>query len=157
MKKTSLLLCSLTALMIVVTAHYANGANDPWNGSSGVDLFWLTPGNWVAGGPPGLSDDALFFDVGTTNDNISPTSIVTANTTIHALRLGQTNGIHNLIINSGVTLTVSGTNHNGYGPLGVDPFAASITNAFSAMFAGPWPGPGGNTAVQLTNTISGAG
>jgi autotransporter-associated beta strand protein len=156
MKKSSLLLCSLTSLIIIAAAPFANGANDPWNGSSGVNLFWLTPGNW-AGGSPGPSDDALFFDVGTTNDNISPTSIVTANTTIHALRLGQTNGFHNLIINSGVTLTVSGTNHNGYGPLGVDPFAASITNALSTMFAGPWPGVGGIVAVQLTNTISGAG
>src|SRR5262245_44178300 len=128
MKKSLRLLCSLTCL-ILLSAQFVRGANDPWNGASGVNLFWITPGNWVTGGSPGINDDALFFDVGTTNDNVSPTSIVTANTTIHALRLGQTNGFHNLVINPGVTLTVSGTNNNGYGPLGVDPFAPSITNA----------------------------
>jgi autotransporter-associated beta strand protein len=156
MKKSSLPVGSLMCL-IIAAARLANAANVPWNGASGANLFWVTPGNWVTGGSPGINDDALFFDVGTTNENISPTSFVTANTTIRALRLGQTNGIHNLVINSGVTLTVTGTNHNGYGPLGVDPFAPSITNALTTMFAGPWPGTGTNVAVLLTNTISGPG
>jgi autotransporter-associated beta strand protein len=157
MKKILLKLRWMTCFTVIATTQLLHSANVPWNGASGADLFWTTPGNWLTGAAPGTNDDALFFDAGTTNDNFSINSEITANTTVHALRLGQTNGNHNLQIDSGVTLTVTGTNHNGYGPLGVDPLAASITNALSTMFCGPWPGPGTNVAVMLTNTISGGG
>ena len=54
-------------------------------------------------------------------------------------------------------MTLSGTNDNGYGPLGISIGATSISNGLSTLFSGPWPGPGLATAVRVTNTISGPG
>ncbi|HXI72295.1 MAG TPA: autotransporter-associated beta strand repeat-containing protein [Verrucomicrobiae bacterium] len=161
MKKNSPQLATKIVLAAgLLAAQVVQGANSTWSGASGTDLFWSTAGNWSPSGVPATTNDALFFDAGASNDIISTSSIISANQTIRALRFGQTNAaeIHNLFINSGVTLTVAGTNSNGYGPLGIDPTASSISNGLSTVFSGPWPGPSTlAVAVNLTNTISGPG
>ena len=141
MKKTLLKLRWMTCFTVIATTQLLHGANVPWNGASGANLFWNTSGNWLTRAAPERAMTRSSFYAGTTNDNFSINSEITANTTVHALRLGQRNGNHNLQIDSGVTLTVTGTNHNGYGPLWVYPLAASITNALSTMFCGPCPVP----------------
>ena len=62
----------LTRLVLVLftlaaSYHLLSAANYNWSGSSGSDLFWLTPANWSPSGPPGTSDDAIFTDLGSTN------------------------------------------------------------------------------------------
>ena len=142
----------------LLAAQMVYGANSTWSGASGTDIFWSTAGNWSPSGIPATTNDALFFDTGTTNDNVSPTSVVTGNMTVRALRLGETNvNFHNIFINANTTLTLSGTNDNGYGPLGQNPAAAGITNGATTLYSGPWPGVGLATAVRVTNTISGPG
>jgi len=147
------------AAAVVASSLSSKAADKVWSDASGTDTNWSTAGNWSPTGAPGVADDALFFDLGSTNDNVSITSVIDTSRTIHALRLGQTNlETHNLVINPGVTLTVAGTNDNGYGPRGIDPSQPSTTNGLSTLFAGPWPGPSPlSGAVNLTNTISGLG
>src|SRR5262245_11632692 len=91
--------------------HVAGAASFDWTGTSGVDLFWSTPGHWSPLGPPGANDDARFFDPGAVPD-ATINNTVTANRTIRSLWYAQTNGIHNTLIEPGVTLTVGGTNDN---------------------------------------------
>jgi len=159
MKRNLNLLRALACLTAGILAiQNSTAANSVWSGASGSDIFWGTAGNWSPSGVPATANDALFFDPGASNNNISASSIVTGNMTVHALRFGQTNGIQNLFINSGVTLTVAGINDNGYGQLGVNPAAAAMTNGFSTLNSGSWPGPGVATLnIRITNTISGPG
>jgi autotransporter-associated beta strand protein len=153
MKKHPLQHWAMT-LLIIASVQSLHAANKVWSAASGTDTNWSNGANWN-GGVPGITDTALFFDVGETNNNTNITGAVIANTTVNSLRLGDTNGIHNLFINPGVTLTVTGTNNNGFGLLGVD--TVSGANGQSTFFAGPWPGPGIATAILETNTISGPG
>ncbi len=158
MKKHLSLRCAILASAILASLPAANAANKVWSAASGTDTNWSNAANWSPTGAPGTSDDALFFDPGATNENVDPTSVVDSSRTVHALRFGQTNNleIHNLFISPGVTLSVVGTNDNGFGPLGIDNVTGS--NGFSTIFAGPWIGGGTTTAnVLLTNTISGPG
>ena len=86
----------------------ASAATLNWTGASGTDLLWATPGNWNPSGPPGVTDGALFIDNGATNDTGAAVAdnILAADLTIQSLAYSQTNGFHNTVINSGVTLTV---------------------------------------------------
>lgn len=107
-------------------------ADFTWTGTGG-NVFWQTPANWTPSGPPGATNEAAFFEAGTANDGVTPTMNVTVNTTVDHVWVGQTNSqpggninppkpaAHNFVINAGVTLTVQGTNHNGYGLLGSGP------------------------------------
>jgi len=121
MKKTSFIYWAAVALATVAVPRVINAATNYWSGASGVDTNWSTAGNWSPASVPGLNDDAIFFDTGGAVDNLTPSSAVTANTTISHLWVGQTNGFQNIQINAGVTLTIAGTNDNGWGPLGSDP------------------------------------
>jgi len=113
------LLCAATAL-----AQTVNAATNIWIGASGGD--WLTPGNWSPSGPPGANDEARFFNPGAVADTTID-NVVSTDTTIQWLWIGQTNNNHNMGINAGATLTVTGTSDNGYGLLGSDPDAGGIT------------------------------
>jgi fibronectin-binding autotransporter adhesin len=125
MRKTQLTL-TLIFLVCITCLPSAQAATNTWNFTgSGGD--WLTSGNWTPAGPPGVSDEARFFNAGAVADT-SIDNIVSSNMTIQRLWIGQTNGPnHNLSINAGVTLSIIGTNDNGYGPLGSDPNAGGIT------------------------------
>ena len=157
MKKNLVQLCVLTALILISTSRPAFGGTFTWSGASGANLFWETPGNWTPAGPPGISDFAVFFDIGATNGfgatNIS--SEITNNITIQYLWLSQTNNFHNVQIDSGVTLTITGTNDNGFGPLGVNPSLTNPTNAYSTLYVGT-RAPA-TAATMVSNSISGTG
>lgn len=149
--------------LVLALTPVLNAANFNWSGASGTDLFWSTPGNWTPGGPPGIADEAQLLNPGATNDQALVSTVVSANTTIERLWIGPTTGlfnqpnpIHHILINPGVTLTVSGTAHNGNGPLGSIPDAtAPITNVLSTFYVGT-KGEVANTTT-VTNIISGGG
>src|SRR5882672_4648757 len=126
MKKDSYHLpTAAVAVTVIALAHLAAAATYTWSGPSGGD--WLTPANWSPAGSPGTNDEARFFNPGAVAD-ATVDNVVTASTNIQRLWIGQTNGPnHNMAINAGVTLTIAGTNDNGYGPLGSDPDAGGIT------------------------------
>jgi len=111
-------------LAVVAFVHSVNAATNIWTGPSGGD--WSTPGNWTPSGPPGSADEARFFDPGAVAD-ATLDNIVSVNTFIQRLWIGQTNNVHNMGINAGVTLSIVGTDDNGYGVLGSDPDAGGIT------------------------------
>jgi fibronectin-binding autotransporter adhesin len=150
---TNRMLAALAAFIFTTSMAFAT--TNTWNGAGG-DLIWHTAGNWSPAGPPGAGDDARFFDPGATNDPISINNIVTNNTVIRTLWLGQTNGVHNMRINAGITLSVMGTHDNGYGPLGSGPEGSSL-NPFvtSTLYVGTKTYHT-STAV-VSNSISGPG
>jgi fibronectin-binding autotransporter adhesin len=149
MNKNPIPYWALALLTAIAITRTANGATNTWTGTSGSDIFWLTPGNWTPSGPPGASDEVRFFNQGAVSDTTAD-SVVTADTTIERLWIGQTNPAnHNLIISNGVTLTIMGTADNGYGPLGSDPNAGGIT-------ADPNPGIVASTIYVGTKTLSSA-
>jgi autotransporter-associated beta strand protein len=96
------------AAAIIALNPLASAATFNWTGASGADTFWTTPGNWSAGGPPGDSDTAAFYDDGAAFDATTVNNIVSANHTIQSLVFGQTNGFHSTLTQPGVTLTLSG-------------------------------------------------
>src|SRR5579862_7347670 len=113
MKKTPLQYWAVMATAVIAAIQTANAGNKIWTAASGVDTNWSTGNNWSPSGSPGTADGTRFFDAGSTNSNANISSVVSANTTVHSLIFGQTNAteLHNLYINPGVTLTVSGTNN----------------------------------------------
>ena len=117
---------ALIVLILAVLAPVARAGTNSWS-ALGADLSWSTAGNWSPSGPPGPNDEARFFNPGAVADT-TVDIVVSASTNVQRLWFGQTNGPNqNMTINSGVTLTVGGTNDNGYGPLGSDPDAGGIT------------------------------
>jgi autotransporter-associated beta strand protein len=160
MKKTSLYnYWAMASLALVAGTLHLNAANKFWTAGSGTDTTWSTALNWSPSGSPSTNDDVRFFDTGSTNGGgLFVSSVVTASTNIHSLIFGQTNNneVHNLYISSGATLTVSGTNNNGYG---IVIGTGNSTNGLCTMFAGPWPGPApsGAGGFTISNTVSGPG
>ena len=117
---------ALIVLTFAVLAPTSRAGTNSWS-ALGADLSWSTAGNWSPSGPPGPNDEARFFNPGAVADT-TVDIVVSASTNVQRLWFGQTNGPNqNMTINSGVTLTVAGTNDNGYGPLGSDPDAGGIT------------------------------
>src|SRR6185503_12683588 len=149
----------LILLAATVLLPCARAGTNTWSGPSGGD--WSTPGNWTPAGPPGANDEARFFNPGAVPD-ATVDNIISANTTIQTLWIGQTNPAnHNMQINAGVTLTVTGTNDNGYGPLGSDPDAGGITpdpnplRFLSTIYVGTKTT---NSSTQIVKaTVSGGG
>src|SRR5947207_3127203 len=155
-----LLTISLITLLTTFSCErVASAGTNTWTGPSGGD--WGVSGNWTPSAPPGTNDEARFFNpaavADTTIDNI-----VSTNMTIQRLWIGQTNPPnHNMLINPGITLTISGTNDNGYGPLGSDPDAGGITpdpvatRYVSTIYVGT---KSTNSSTQIVKgTISGNG
>jgi fibronectin-binding autotransporter adhesin len=161
MKKSPISYWAIAAISAIAITRTSNAATNTWTGTSGADIFWSTPGNWTPSGPPAAGDQAQFFNQGAVSD-ASIDSVVTADTTIERLWIGQTNPPnHNLTINAGVTLTIQGTADNGYGPLGSDPLAGGITadpvmtKYASTIYVGT---KSTNTVTTVVNeTISGSG
>src|SRR5260370_5770465 len=116
------LLLTTSIATSLAMARLASAANFTWSGPSGGD--WTNSSNWSPSGPPGTNDEARFFNPGAVAD-ATIDNVVSTNMTIQRLWVGQTNNIHNMAINSGVTLTIAGTNDNGWGALGSDPNSTS--------------------------------
>jgi autotransporter-associated beta strand protein len=138
---------------LVALPHAGMAASLDW---SGVDLFWSAPAAWSPLGPPGANDDVRFFDSGAAPDAATINNTVSANTTIRSLWFGNTNGFHNMLIEPGVTLTVRGTNDNGFGRLGSDPAAtAPDPNVQSTLYVGTKSEV--SVSQIVTATLSGEG
>jgi len=152
---------SLIVLGFVVLSPVARASTNTWS-ALGTDLFWSTAANWSPSGPPGANDEARFFNAGSVADTTIDI-VVSASTNVQRLWFGQTNGPnHNMTINSGATLTVSGTNDNGYGPLGSDPDAGGITpdpvpsRYLSTVYVGTKTTPSSTQIVKATIAGQGA-
>jgi fibronectin-binding autotransporter adhesin len=156
MKPIPLRFCYLAAIAVLGgPASLTRAASFEWNAALGLNLSWSVPANWLPTGLPGGEEDVRFFDTGAVLD-LTVSSVVSANTTVHSLWLGQTNGVHNILIGPNVTLTVKGTNDNGNGPLGSDPAATDPNpNVQSTMYVGTKSEVAAGTIVN--NAIMGAG
>src|SRR5262252_8342144 len=151
---------TLVALILSLLVPTVRAGTNAWSALGG-DLFWSTAGNWSPGGPPGSNDEARFFNPGVVAD-ATVDIVVSASTNVQRLWFGQTNGPnHNMMLNPGVILTVSGTNDNGYGPLGSDPDAGGITpdpvpsRYLSTIYVGTKTTPSSTQIVKAS--ISGQG
>jgi len=119
---------------LVALPYLGMAASFDW---TGTDLFWSTPTAWSPLGPPANDDDVRFFDPGAAPDAATVNITVSANATVRSLWFGNTNGFHNMLIEPGVTLTLRGTNDNGFGRLGSDPAAtAPNPNVQSTLYVG---------------------
>ncbi|HEX7652747.1 MAG TPA: hypothetical protein VF607_04530 [Verrucomicrobiae bacterium] len=106
-------------LMLEVGKVWAGSQNAAFNGAGA----WSDSSKWQ-GGLPGVNDVVVFNDLGTqsnqlistsTSTNLLTNSIVDVSTVIGGLRFAQTNATgtpntnwHNIVINSGVNLAISG-------------------------------------------------
>ncbi len=155
MKNRSQQFRTVLALAIqIAMVQLASAAPFNFAGPSGAD--WLLPASWSPAGPPGANDEARFFNPGAVAD-ATIDAIVSSNLTIQRLWIGQTNNIHNIGINAGVTLTISGTDDNGWGPLGSDPNEAAPDplRFLSTLYVGTKTT---NSSTQIVKgTFSGAG
>ena len=147
-------LCTAAALSTqVALPHPGMAAAFDW---TGADFFWSTPAAWSPVGPPGPNDDVRFFDPGAAPDAATVNNTVSADTTIRSLWFGNTNGFHNMLIEPGITLTLRGTNDNGFGRLGSDPAAtAPDPNVQSTLYVGTKSEV--SVSQIVTATLSGEG
>jgi autotransporter-associated beta strand protein len=105
---------SRSTLIIVVAAFFgtlgAHAATNIWTGATGTaNQTWTNSANWSPAGPPGIFNGALYNNVGVTNAAglAAINSIVSVSETNQFLIFNQSNGFHNVLINPGVTLTMS--------------------------------------------------
>src|SRR3954464_7482258 len=107
MKKLLIPNWAIVAITAIAITRTSNAATNTWTGTSGSDIFWSTPGNWSPSGPPGVGDQAQFFNPGAVSDT-TVDSTISSDLTIERLWIGQTNPPnHNLSISAGATLTIS--------------------------------------------------
>lgn len=125
----------LLACGLLVSGRAARAATIAWSGASGTDTNWSNGNNWVGAVAPGGGDDVKFFDPGTNLTLGLPNSLVDGAFVgyIGSLQIGNTNGMHTIVIAAGQTLSVTNGNLSVGTPN--DPVAAR----------------------NLTNTITGAG
>jgi fibronectin-binding autotransporter adhesin len=144
----------ITVLLALASIRLATAqASYTWTGA-GADMNWSTPGNWSPSGPPGPADDAQFFDPGAASDTSTINNTVSASMTVNSLWYGQTNGVHNTLINPGTTLTLTGinmtlagTNTTGHALLVGTETQPSVTQVVNATISGA----GGTLAINSTN------
>ncbi len=90
-------------------AHLWSGADQ----TNSISTNWTSAGNWV-GGVPSSSSDVVFTDSAGLASGVTTTNvIISGNTEVASLRFAQAAGgtrRHNIQIEPGVTLKVSGTN-----------------------------------------------
>lgn len=113
-RSTSKLL-TFTALICLATGFASATTTNTWSGGGGGDQAWSTPANWLSG--PLNGDAVVLFtnlDVtGTIGPSGTPNSIVSSDQTIQGLYCYNTNTStgagHTIQINSGVSLTITGS------------------------------------------------
>jgi len=106
-----------------------------WSGGSGTDTNWSNGNNWNGAAAPGGGDDVKFFDAGSNLTQGLPNSLVDASFAgyVGSLQLGNSNGLHTIVIAAGASL--------------------SLTNGNLSVGTPGDPG----AAKNFTNTITGAG
>ena len=154
MKKIPLLLKPLwlAIMTAAISSALPAGAQSVWNATNGVsaDINWSDANNWLPNSAaPSVGTNVLFADNGNVGDANTINNIVDTSLTIASLQYGQTNGFHNTLINSGVTLTImssGGTNMLVAGTE-TDNFGTQAeTNTISGL--------GGSLVVNNTNASS---
>ncbi|TAL04956.1 MAG: hypothetical protein EPO07_04455, partial [Verrucomicrobia bacterium] len=124
----------ILALCLAIVTTTASSATIVWNGASGSDINWSTPGNWTGGVPPS-ADDVKFFDSGAVATVSNVNNIVDATLTIGSLAYGNTNNNHTTLIANSAILSVTNT---------------------GSVFVGT-PGTGSPTTQQVNATVTGNG
>jgi hypothetical protein len=86
---------------------------DVWSGGGGsANMKLSNAGNWNGGIAPGPNDDVVIGPIGS-QTNVATNIIVDINTTLASLRFAttnSTNAFHTMLINPGVTLSLTGSN-----------------------------------------------
>jgi autotransporter-associated beta strand protein len=95
---------------------------------AGANTNWSTSGNWSPPGPPGLANDAQFFDGGAVATPGTINNVVDTSSTVGSLTFGQTNNSHTTFIASGRTLTLGAINGLAVGT-GTDPGDSVLPSA----------------------------
>lgn len=107
-----------------------------WNGATNVTGNWSSGANWVGGNPPNATNDVLFTQLGAQTNTLGFTNcVVDVDAEVAGIRFSQTNGtarFHTLHINSGRTLSVTGT--RGFSFLRD---YLGLANQMQVNFAGP--------------------
>lgn len=142
---------SANSMLIVSTSSVAQSGVLLWTGV-GADNNWSTGLNWtnltsVGSGTPGVSNDVLFANNDTAPDDSTINTVVDSDLTIHSLTFTNFSGSHNLQINSGVTLTLTGTNGYQTDPalnVGMDIYPAGAVNVRASI--------SGDGALVISNT-----
>lgn len=150
MKKTLISLLSVVTLTGLLTVQPLLAATVVWSGAdtNTGNFNWSDSLNW-SGGTPALANSIFFNDPGTALAASNINNIVDANTSILALKIGNTNGFHTTLINSGVTLTVTNTAAGNLVWVGT-----ATDNGASELVSATVTGIGGHLAVSSTNVGS---
>ncbi len=123
-------------MALCLSLSTAKATSVTWDGDSGTNLFWATPGNWDLGTVPTSSDAVYFTATGAAASGV--TSSVTDNYTIQSLNFTAytTGEAQHLEIADGKTLTLASP--SGSTILGVGLYAAAATSSgiTKAVFSG---------------------
>jgi fibronectin-binding autotransporter adhesin len=153
MKTTQRYRIPLAALVAMVsTLQPALAATVIWNGASGSDVNWSTPGNWIGGVPPTSADDVKFFDDGADATPLNVNNRVNNlfGGSVLSLQYGQSNLLyHTTQIEAGQTLTVLGSFTVGTEAVAAQNLDAAITGAGTLVVS--------NTAVDMVVRQGGDG
>ena len=130
---------SIIGLGIILTAFGVSAVTIVWSGASGTDTNWSNGNNWSGNVAPGGGDDVKFFDTGANLTLGLPNSLVDGGFAgyIGSLQLGNTNGLHTIVIASGTALSITngglmeGTSGD---PAAVKNFTNTITGVGSSLY-----------------------
>lgn len=136
---------AIIGLILTLTGLSGFAATIVWSGASGTDTNWSNGNNWIGAASPGGGDDVKFFDQGTNLTRGLPNSFVDGAFAglVGTLQLGNTNGMHTIVIASGTSLGI--TNDNLSEGTSTDPGAAkNFTNTIT----------GAGATLYLSNAIA---
>jgi len=129
----------ILALAFILAVAPVFAATIVWSGASGTDTNWSNGNNWAGAVAPGGGDDLKFCDAGTNLTLGVPNSLVDGAFVgqVGSLQLGNTNGLHTIVIAAGTSLGI--TNGNLTEGTATDPgpaknFTNSITGAGGALY-----------------------
>ncbi|HEX4122760.1 MAG TPA: hypothetical protein VH619_19270, partial [Verrucomicrobiae bacterium] len=107
----------LVATINLASAPAARAAGAYWTDAS-ADNTWATANNWSNNITPASTNDVYFIDLGaaglaTNGPSGTPDNILGANSVIQSLNYIDTNYTHTTLIDSNVTLNITGTGTYG--------------------------------------------
>lgn len=145
---TCRIVVALTSLLVVQPLLAATVTWIGFDATNSINSNWSDNANW-SGGTPSSANNILFNDLGAAVAVSNIDNIVDANTTVLALKYGNTNNFHTTLINPGMTLTVTNT------AAGNLLFVGTGTDAGSTRIVDDTvTGIGGHLAVSSTNVGS---
>jgi len=99
-------LLALTFVLSASAGQLSFAADFDWLG--GKDQAWSTPGNWSSAGGPGVADNVLFTQPGSSAIAGNATNVLDADTTINSLRYRNQSGAFHTTDLQGHTLQLNG-------------------------------------------------